>query len=260
MRLGLTLVCLLQMSLAHAYFNGSPDLPEMIDEGIIYAQENNFSIRLGYQRDWTFNEKFSGTNLVNSKFSGFSSLMDQGVVTLNILDRYDAYFTTGAIQYKLQQELSSNQNVSYQTDDHWTFGAGGRVLILKYSKLSLGLDGKYQYSYPKIDEIEKNGTTVIPNDNSSVLIHGWQIGASLGYRVDIFSPYLGVKYLRQVASFNNLPEGLISPFDNAFKAKNENNFGFFVGVLISSGHDFSIGIESRMIDERALSLTLDLKF
>jgi hypothetical protein len=260
MRFALTLVSILQMGLAHAYFNGSPEIPEMIDEGFFYSKENPFSLRLGYQRDYTFNAKMKPNSIYNSNFNEFNSLMDQGVVTFTLFDLYEAYAGLGAVDFNIQQQLPNSGIVNYITNQEFTFGVGGRFIIFQYDAFVFGVNGNYQYASPKVTSIVKNGMPLLTQDDSRILVHGWQIGLSAAYHVDIFSPYIGVKYLYEVAHFENIPSGVVSTFDTDFKATNRNPVGLFLGVLISSGRNFSVGIESRMIDESAATLTLDLKF
>lgn len=255
----LFLFCL-PLVFGNAYFNGNPEAPVLIDEGVIFAKENYFNFELGYQKDWMFDLKLRSTNFVDSTFSRASSIMDQAVFNFNFLEHYQAYMTMGAAIFDFDQVLRSDNMINYSTTDSWTVGVGGKILIFQSGPISFGVDGKYQLATPNIETITKNGSYVRQKKLASATVWGYQFGASVAYRADIFSPYIGIDYLYQRVHIYNLDKGIVSNNDQDVYATNRVPFGGYVGVSITSSKDFSLTVESRFIDENALTLVLDLKF
>jgi hypothetical protein len=246
--------------LANALYNGNPEYPTIVDEGLFFNKDSNFTLDVGYQKDWVFDYKFNVENLVDSTFSRATSVMDQGLINVNLFENYQVYATLGAAMFEFDQTLRSDDVVSYTTKDSFTFGVGGKILIYQGHGFSLGIDGKYQYACPSISTITKDGAYVPQTSKADVTFYAWQIAAAVAYRIDMFSPYIGINYLNQKAHFKNLDEGIVSPADTDFYAKGSIPVGGIIGFTISSSRDFSVTVESRIIDENAITLLLDLKF
>ncbi len=244
--------------LGHAYFNGNPESADIIDEGFILSKENIMSFEVGYQKDWVYDLKLNVENIFDSWFSRANYVMDQAVFNVDFLEYFQAYATMGAATFDFIQEIKGNTTVNYITNDGFTFGAGGKVLIYQGHGFTLGVDGKYQYANPDIKTTDKNGINQTVR-NASMSVYGWQIGLAAAYHVDIFSPYLGINYLNQKVHLKNLGN-LVTPLDDDVYAENRVPIGGFIGVTISSGKDFAMTLESRFIDENALSLVFDFKF
>ena len=86
-----------------------------------------------------------------------------------------------------------------------------------------------------------------------------QVGAGLSYQIDIFVPYLAVKYSNVSAEFRHLPPTLFPNF-SSFKAKNRHYFGLALGTALTTGRLFSLNVELRVIDEQSLTLAGNLRF
>jgi len=249
----------LPVAFANAFFSGNPEAPDVIDDGIIFSKESDFSIEVGYQKDWVFDMNLKAQNLVDSTFPSSQADFDQGVVRLDFLGHYQVYGSLGSAQFSFNQTLRSDQTISYISDDAFTFGAGGKVLIYQGHGFSLGLDGKYQYATFDLPTIYKQGA-FIPQKSAYGSFYGFQLGLSFAYHIDIFSPYIGIDYLFQKVHFQKIKTGVLSNLDNDFYAKTKFPFGGIVGVTLSSGRDFAITVESRFINENAVTLLFDLKF
>ncbi len=241
-------------------YNGNPEFPTIIDQGVIFTKEKDFTFDTGYQKDWVFDYKLKAENLVDSAFSVASSNTDQAFLNVNIFKNYQLYSTLGSTQLKLNQSLRSNEEVIYTSSNTFTFGLGGKMLIWQGFNFSVGIDGKYQYACPQFPTITKDGTLIDQTKMAYLSFYAWQIGASVAYHIDIFSPYIGAKYLNQRGHFQKLKSGIISYLDDDFYVSNRIPVGGFVGLTMSSGKDFSFTIESRFLDENSLTLFFDLRF
>ncbi|NBO23936.1 MAG: hypothetical protein EBU93_01660 [Chlamydiae bacterium] len=226
-----TLLFCLPFAYLSAMYNGNPEFPTIIDQGVIFTKEKDFTFDTGYQK-----------------------------VNVNIFKNYQLYSTLGSTQLKLNQSLRSNEEVIYTSSNTFTFGLGGKMLIWQGFNFSVGIDGKYQYACPQFPTITKDGTLIDQTKMAYLSFYAWQIGASVAYHIDIFSPYIGAKYLNQRGHFQKLKSGIISYLDDDFYVSNRIPVGGFVGLTMSSGKDFSFTIESRFLDENSLTLFFDLRF
>ena len=254
----LFLLCLPVVA-AHAFFNGNPEAPDVIDDGIIFSKESDFSIEIGYQKDWVFDMNLSAQNLIGSSFQNSQANFDQGVIRVDFLGHYQIYGSLGSAKFFLDQTLRSDQTISYISDDAFTFGVGGKILIYQGHGFSFGIDGKYQYASFDLPTIIKQGD-YMPQKSAYGSFYGFQIGLAAAYHIDIFSPYIGIDYLFQKIHFQKIKNGIVSNLDNDFYAKSRIPVGGIVGVTLSSGRDFAVTVESRFIDENAVTLMFDLKF
>jgi hypothetical protein len=100
---------------------------------------------------------------------------------------------------------------------------------------------------------------VTPRAGSKISFYEWQLGVGASYEVDIFNPYLGVKYSNAGARFKHLPPGFL-PTGRHFKTKNRRKFGMVLGTTLSNGNRFAANVEARLIDEQALTLAASIKF
>ena len=243
-----------------ALFNGNPELTTLVGEGILFAKDSDLKMDVGYQKDWVFDYKLEADTLVDSSFSRSSSITDQAYLEASWVDRYQIYATLGSAIFEFSQDLRSDEVVNYTTKDAFTFGFGGKVMLYQGFGFTVGIDGKYQYACPDIPTVVKQGEFIPRRRNPEVSIYAWQLGASLAYKLDLISPYIGINYLNQKAHFQRLNRGIVSNLDDDFYAKNRIPVGGFLGFSITAGKDFSVTVESRFLSENALTLFLDLKF
>ena len=242
----------------HALYSGNPMLPEMIEEGLVIPKDSFAAAKIGYQRDYVSDRKMDATSKLSGEFDDFSYVMDQGVATLNLIDRFEFYASFGAMKIEASQSPAMLIEDTFITHSDFTWGAGGRVLINQWKALTLGLDGKYQYAAPDFRFIGVNGTPFSPTDGH-ISYKEWQIALALAYQVDIFIPYIAVKYSNVTATFKNLPNFYL-PSRTSFGAKNRTKFGMALGTSLTTGRLFSLDIEARMIDETAFTIAGELRF
>ena len=90
--------------------------------------------------------------------------------------------------------------------------------------------------------------------------HEWQVGVGISYQVDLFVPYIALKYSNASVRYRNLPAGFLSGRKTGFNAKNRGKFGLALGTSLTTGRLFALNLELRMIDEQAITLSGELKF
>ena len=241
-----------------ALYVGNPALPALIEEGFFFSKENKVAIKLGYERDWLLNRSMKLSSHLSGRFDRFKALSDQGVLVLNLLDRYELYGQAGAIALFAQHRPMAGVQNRYQSYNQFIWGVGGRALLASWKHCFLGIDAKYQRASPEIKWLTKNGAPIPPLSNSKMAFSEWQIALGFGYQISFFYPYIAIKYSSNRVRFKNLPLGFV---DNTrcFSIRNRRRIGLVLGASLSTGSCFAMDIEVRLVDDQAVTLAAKIK-
>lgn len=242
-----------------ALYMGNPSAPGIVDEGFFFCKENWFAVKAGFQRDWVFDRNIKAVSKISGRLDDFECTGDQGVLKINLIDRIELYGSAGAARFFSSYRPSSTVKQEIQTHDQFTWGLGLRGNFYEWKGLSFGIDGCYQRAQPTIKWLTTNGVPVNPRAGSKLRYYEWQIGVGASYQIEIFFPYLGVKYSNAGVRFKHLPTGFI-PNTRHFKGKNRRKFGMVLGTTLSTGNWFAGTVEARLIDEQSITLAAEVKF
>ena len=177
--------------------------------------------------------------------------MNQGIVTLNFIDRVEIYGLFGTIKMDLLQRPLPNVQLEYQTNNHFVWGVGGRAILLYWGEVVLGIDAKYLASPLKIDQIFQNS---IPRSASGADFHysEWQIGLGLAYELEFLVPYVGLTYSYVSAELNHISEDdkfVFTPLKEPIT--NRDRMTFVVGCSLDNVSAFYA--QCRSSDDRRIS-------
>lgn len=237
-----------------ALYQGNPAEPQLIDEGFFIPQDSLFSIKVGYQGDVIFNRRLKAHN---GSIDQFAMHLNQGVITLNAIDRAEAYVNIGTMDAKISHYPSSDHKLrEYQAPDHWTIGGGLRILIAQWENTCLGFNAGYQFSTPHVTRITLNGAS--DPSQARMRYQEWQAGFGLSHTVDIFTPYLGVTYSDVNARLRHLSPGVYTP--SHLRMGSRERFGMALGCSLSSGKKVDLNFEARLFDEQAVTAAGNIKF
>ncbi|MCH9614566.1 MAG: hypothetical protein SP1CHLAM54_14730 [Chlamydiia bacterium] len=227
----LILIGLTPFSLS-ALFNGNPALPEIPEKGIFLPANCMGGAKLGYQGDFVFKTD-----------DHFQYQMHQGVLTANIMDRVEIFGSLGALKGKLSYPRGS----TFHTDFNATWGAGGRVLLIYWNQLVMGVNGQFQSSKLDVTKRVENGVVYRPKDKY-LHFNDWQVGVGFGYHLDWVVPYLGLCY--------HAPHVRTS----GVKLNQEDPFSIYVGFTLTNDKYAEVSFEGRMIGENGISLSGNVRF
>lgn len=250
--------CLLKATL-FALYQGNPSSPSMIEEGIFFSKENALAAKAGYQRDYVFNRGMKAVSKVSRRLDSFSYIADRGVLALNLIDRFELYGFAGAAQFKLSHIPMSGIRNEYETDNQLIWGMGARGVIFSWERATLGIGIGYERAKPALRWVTTNGAPLQETRGSGLVFYEWQTGIGLAYQIDIFSPYLVVKYSSANGRLKQLPTQLF-PETRHFSMKNRRKFGLILGLSLSSGQCFKTTLEMRLIDEQAMTFAGEIEF
>ncbi|QVL57749.1 MAG: hypothetical protein KFB93_01350 [Simkaniaceae bacterium] len=242
-----------------ALYMGNPSAPEIVDEGFFFCKENWFAVKAGYQRDWVFDRNMKAVSKISGRMDDFDFISDQGVLTINLIDRIELYGSAGAARFHAIHRPRAGVRHEYETHDQFTWGLGARGAFATWKGASFGVDAVYQRAHPTMKWMTVNGAPVTPRPGSKLTYYEWQVGFGASYQIDLFIPYIGAKYSNAGARFKNLPSGFL-PSGRYFKTKNRRKFGMVVGTTLSNGNRFAATVEARLIDEQSITLAAEVKF
>ncbi len=244
-------------SIVAALYMGNPAEPEIIDTGFFIPQDSCMGLKIGYQGDWVFDRLLRSFAGSEGKIDQFETKMDQGVLVLNYIDRFELYGTLGSMRNHFwYRPKIDKMRREFETNNHWTAGAGAKLLLAQWGNTGLGLDGKLQYGKPGIQWITVNG--VSHSSGANVAYLEWQGSVAVYHTLGLFTPYLGAKYSNVHVHVNGLSK-TVYPHSH-FEMTNRCRFGMALGCTLSQGKKIDVNIEVQLIDEQALTFGGNIKF
>lgn len=245
-------------SCVEALYLGNPSSAGAIEKGIWIPQDALIGLKLGYQVDIVLDRRLKSYGKIQSRIDTFRSLMNQGVITLSMADRLEVYGSVGSMEaWFSHRPLSTHLQRQYQTGTSITAGGGGRILAYEGKYCAIGIEGSYQYAKPPLHWTSLSGTTFTAK--SHLHYQEWQAGLGISKQIDIFIPYLAIKYSNVAAKVSRLERELELPA-RALTLTNRDHVGAVVGCTFTTGSTFDLTLESRFIDEQALSAAANLRF
>lgn len=260
-----TLILLLTFAFTplFALYNGNPSEPDMPEIGIWISSHEWWGIKLGYEWDMTSQKKIKVRERVTSireRFDCYSSLKNEGVLTFNVSDRFEVYGKLGVMKLELSHRPTDMTRLDYRSDNQLLWGGGGRVVLVYWEEMVLGVNALYSGSSIQINEITENGKPRLAS-GARFKYSEWQIGISFSREIGLFNPYIGLAYSSFNSSLYNIPKD--ARFFRAIADENleaREPFILLLGTGITKGKNISVNLESRLIGEKAISLTGNIRF
>ena len=262
-------LCLFSFSLAEALSQENPALPNATENGLFFNKENFLALKGGYLGDVSWKAHYKtedvksidnpapGVNRFKSKRSRGKSQLHLGRLSINILNQVEAYGFIGAMKTRFSHvPLVDQKKRKYKTPYHPAWGGGLRIIGFYWKSVTLGLDGKYLFSNLPIKSIRFRNRSVATDGHWDV--RRWQVSGAFSYQICSFVPYVGARYSEVNDRIRQVSKAQL-PFD-AFKIKNRQRIGGTVGLGFSPGNYYTINVEWRFYDERAVAASLDIKF
>ena len=244
------------VSSLQALYYGNPNLPEATESGLFFSQNELIGIKIGYLGDVVLAKSLeAGSSLHLKKMQVFESYNQQGVLTINLMNRFEAFASLGAMKMHLEPRTGFLIKQTLETQDALTWGFGARGVLYSFSKAALGLDFKYQSYHPHLAWGTINGAPFSMNSNAKLSYYEWQIGLGLSYDCGFMTPYFGALYNRAEGKLCNL-----FYWKEHFSFKSKKKFGAAFGVCFCSKEFFELDLEARVITETAFSAAGNFRF
>ncbi len=245
----------------YGLYYGSPNLPDTAREGILLSKTCPVGIKVGFQADYVLDKSLKiASQKSTHSMEVFKYYLEQGVLTLNFINRFEVYGSMGAMQFHMEPRTTSVIRQTYDTNYRFSWGLGGRAILFEFSKAALGVDFKYQASSPPFSWICVNAVPKASVGEAKFRYREWQIGLGLSYALELFTPYIGALYNQSSGQFKYLPKTLLPNHKRHFSMTSRKKFGMAVGTTLSTGGSFELDLEARMIDETAVSAAANFRF
>jgi hypothetical protein len=246
-----------------ALYNGNPSEANMPELGLWVSNDDWWGIKLGYEWDNTFDKRTKADNRqssVRDRYDNYSSLKNQGVLTFNVSDRFEFYTKLGAMKLEITQRPIDTVRLQYFTDNQFLWTVGGRIILVYWEEMVMGVNALYSGSFMRVSEILENGATR-RTSGARYKYNEWQIGVGFSREIGIFVPYVGLAYASMHSNLYNIPDDPNFAFQIADEdVVNREPFILFLGVGLTKGENVSVNLESRMVGEKAISLSGSLRF
>ncbi|MCP5505540.1 MAG: hypothetical protein H7A38_01480 [Chlamydiales bacterium] len=235
-------------------------MPEL---GVWISKDNWWGVKLGYQWDQTYEKRIKVEERISSvreRFDKYFSRKNEAVLIFNASDRFEVYGRLGVMKLDLSQRPTDDVKLNYHTDNQFLWGVGGRVILVYWDEVVMGVNALYSGSFMRVNEILENGE---PRRTSGARFkyNEWQVGISFSREIGIFNPYLGLAYSSFSSRLYNIPldpRFSITITDENLEARDP--FILLLGLGLNNGKNVSLNLESRLVGEKAISLTGFVRF
>jgi hypothetical protein len=249
---------LLTIANLQALYVGNPYQPGAVEKGMFICDDAVVGLKVGYQADFVLDRRLKSYGGVSSRIDDFQSQWNQGVITLSLAERVDFYGSLGAMQASFSHRPGPDHyRREYDTSYKFTWGFGARAIVYEWKHCSIGVEGSYQWAKPPIKWDALNGTSF--TTSADLHYQEWQVGLGISRQIQFLIPYGVFKYSNVHAKATPLRSDLDLPV-TSLKMTNRDHFGLALGCTFTTGKDFDLTVESRFIDEQAVSLAGNLRF
>ncbi len=240
-----------------ALYLGNPMSPNIIEKGLFLPDDSFFDLSFGYQLDFLLDKRLKSYAGAGARVDNFYGQMNQGVFTFSCMDRVEAYASVGALESTFSHRPKPGHFMrEYQTNYRLTWGVGGRLIAYQWGDSCIGLEGGFQWANPHIKWDALNGAAF--TTGATMRYREWQVGLGFSHRIEIFIPYIAVKYSNVKIKVFSLRSDLELDHSH-FRMRNRDHFGLVLGCTLAACKYFDVNVESRLIDEQAITLAGNIK-
>lgn len=278
----LTMLTFLACGAAYALPVGNPSDATLLCDGLLWeghcgnpcdpclTWSDAFSIRTGFYGDYVFNRHLRVNTHESKRVIEHTRLFtNAGFIAANFWDRLDLFTTLGASNLKIDTNAFTFSNslsllgerVEVESDTRFSWSLGARGTIWECGCTTLGAEFQYFATKPKIDRITLGSFSSIYPANIDAKYWEWQAGLGLSHRINIFVPYVAVKYDRARVNFDTAVLGVGEGGTvTLFNLKSDKHWGYAVGVSLVDCEKASVTVEGRFADEKALYANGQIRF
>lgn len=241
---------------------GDPAFPQLITEGLFIPCYSWVDLRLGYEGDFIGDARMNQYEGGSGRVDNYTMNTNSGTVTLNFIDRLDAYGVFGSSRTCADWRFSRADTVNrmqIETKYRFLWAVGARGILYEWGCTILGLGGRYSRTTTPISWAALNGAP-ISSSHAHLRWRVWQIDLDLAHKMDLFVPYVGIKYSNAKAKVEGFSEAIANHSLGLLNMENRSPVGVIVGCTLTTGKYFMLNVEGRLIDEEALTLSGDFRF
>jgi predicted small secreted protein len=258
------IVALVASAALYAAPVGNTSAPDLIQEGFFICCDSWVNFRVGYEGDFVADGRMKQFEQGHGRVDTYQQDTNSGTVTLNILDRLDLYGVFGSSRtqadWRFDDAVAGTvTRIDMQTKYNFLWGAGARAILYEWCNTSLGVGGRYSSANYRPVWMTSDGL-VQPVSGTHCSWREWQVNLDVSYKIDLFTPYIGIKYSNAQTKLKNFTVPISSDLTGSNSFKNRVPVGLYVGCALSTGKYFMLNIEGRLIDEEAVTISGDFRF
>jgi len=261
-KIWIAIACMITGTLASAPV-GNTASPQILQKGFFIPDECWVNLRLGYEGDFVFDARLNQKQEGSGPVDKYSQTTNSGTVTLNVLERLDLYGVFGSsracAQWRFKNLLGNVQNAEMETMHAFLWGFGARAILLEWGNWDLGVGGRYSAANNPLSWLTIDGSNAEAAGAHSRWTQ-WQVNCDISYHIDIFIPYIGIKYAIEKAVLDTISTPIANSGSVIDHFKTKCPIGLDLGCALSTSKYFMVNVEARLINEEALTISGDLRF
>lgn len=245
-----------------AFVIGNPGQPALDTKSLFLPDYKKVSMRVGYIDDYVYSQHFTNafsTVPSNEKPAVGKLSTNTAQVTLNFIEKVDLYGIIGSAQLQLDEE------VYFQRQLAW--GLGVKWVVYTLDKFRIGADFKYFETTQKPLFLVSSGLPLdIATSDLQLCYSEYQVALGFSYVSEWLCPYIAGTYLSsdtdpKPSRFLVHVPGLQTLMDAEIPSHlNKSSWGAAVGATLLMGSKGTLAVESRFMNQNAISATLELRF
>src|SRR3989344_7857549 len=237
---------------------GDPAYPQLIRQGFFIPQSSCIDGRSGYEGDFVSDARLEQYKQGVGRVDSYQQGTNSGTVTINIVNRLDLYTILGSSRAQADWRFTDTSGevhrIELETLYDFLWGLGARAILYEWGQICLGLGGRYEHA--KYDPVwmTVDGLT---KSTGGTRLHWceWQMDLDLSYTIDLFTPYVGVKYSNVRAKVGTFSTQIAGNDTGTNSFKNRTPVGICIGCSLSTGKYFFLNVEGRLVDEEAVTIS-----
>jgi major outer membrane protein len=289
-RLVTTFLTVLACGAVYALPVGNPSEASLLCDGLIWeghcgmdpcdpclTWSDAFSVRAGFYGDYVFNRHLNvrnnngGDDNEGPHIENTEIFTNAGYIAANLWDRFDIFSTLGATNLHMASNVSAfapfgvftdGERLELQTRTEFSWSVGARGTLWECGCTSLGIEGQYFAVCPKVTRVTVADVFSVYPDDLNLEYREWQVGFGISHRINMFVPYIAVKWSSARASLTTNDSlavgggGTVTLVD----FENEKSWGYAVGVSLVDCEKAAITVEGRFADEKAVYVNGQIRF
>lgn len=274
-KLFVAVLAILASGAAYALPVGNPSEASLLSDGIFFEGNcgdpcdpciswcDSFSLRLGFYGDYVFNRHME-VRSDGPDIEDVEIFTNAAYFALNFWNRFDVFATVGSTNFELDTNASAfggtnGARFELESDSACaSWSVGGRATLWECGCTSLGLEGQYFRANPDVKRIT-TASALSAYPEYSARYHEWQVGLGVSHRINIFVPYVAVKWSR--ARWDLGGETFVLSGTNVTQdLENKKSWGYAVGVSLIDCEKAALTVEGRFADEKAVYVNGQIRF
>lgn len=244
-----------------------------------------FSFRAGFYGDYVFqrflrNRRANAPSTTRAQLDHSRLWTNAAYLAVNLCDKFDLFATLGNTKIWLEGNISSffplngtpatdGIRIELETRNEFSWSVGGRISLWDCGCTTLGLEGQYFRTEPRLNRLLAGGTAgtnlPAPAPHIRAQYSEWQVGLGIAHRINFLVPYAAVKWTGNKLKWLHNPGPAALFIDRGdtltlHDLRNKKFWGYAVGVSIVDCEIGAITAEGRFGDEIAAYVNAQIRF